>query len=67
MSKYYYKPILSVVKETYLQNAQKEYSTPIDIEECVRILVEADEEKIAYEALYGFVDIRMWELDKVED
>lgn len=67
MPKYYYKPILSVVEETYLENAQKEYTAAINIEENVRMVVESDTEDDGYQALYGFVDIRMWEIDKVED
>jgi hypothetical protein len=50
-----------------LQNTKKEYSTAVDIEKNVRIMIEAEEEKVAYESMYGFVDILMWELEKVED
>lgn len=67
MSKYYYKPILSIVEETYLENAKKEYTSEINIEENVRIAVEAPTQEAAFAAMYGFLDIRMWELDKVED
>lgn len=67
MAKYYYKPILSIVKNTYLENTKKEYSTAVDIEKNVRIIIEAEKEEVAYESMYGFVDIRMWELEKVED
>jgi hypothetical protein len=56
-----------MVEEAYLENAQKEYTAAINIEENVRMIVEADEEDEGYQALYGFVDVRMWELDKVED
>lgn len=67
MYKYYYKPILKIIKETYLQNAQKEYETNVDIESDVRIVINANSPEDAYESMIGFVDIRMWELDKVED
>jgi hypothetical protein len=67
LPKHYYKPILSVIEETYKENAQKDYSPGLNVEESVRIIVEAEEEKTAYESLYGFVDIRMWELEKTED
>ena len=67
MSKYYYKPILSVVKETYFENAQKEYTAEINIEENARMVVEAPTQEAAFAAMYGFVDIRMWELEKFED
>ena len=67
MPKYYYKPILSIVSESYLENAKKEYAPPVDIETSVNLVVEAETEEASYETLYGFVDIRMWEIDKVED
>lgn len=67
MPKYYYKPILSMVQESYLENAKKEYSPGIDIESNVRLVVEADLEEESDQARYGIIDIRMWELDKVED
>lgn len=63
MPKYYYKPILEKVQETYLENAQKKYEPVIDIETNVRLVIEADTEELADVARYGFVDIRMWELD----
>lgn len=67
MYKYYYKPILKIIKEAYLQNAQKEYETNIDIESDVRIVINANSPEDAHKSMIGFVDIRMWELDKVED
>lgn len=62
MPKYIYKPILEKIKETYLENAQKEYEPGLDIEANVRIVIEADTEELADVCRYGFVDIRMWEL-----
>lgn len=67
MPKYYYKPILEKVKESYLENAKVEYAPGIDIELNVRLVVEAELEDVCDQARYGIVDIRMWELDKVED
>ena len=63
MPKYYYKPILENVKNTYLENAKKEYDPGFDIESNVRLVIEADTEELADLSRYGFVDIRMWELD----
>lgn len=63
MPKFYYKPILEKVQEVYLENAKKEYSAGFDIESNVRLVIEADTEESADISRYGFVDIRMWELD----
>lgn len=63
MPKYYYKPILEKIKETYLENAKQEYVPGFDIESNVRLVIEADTQELADLSRYGFVDIRMWELD----
>ena len=65
MPKFYYKPILETIKETYLENAKKEYNPGFDIESSIRLVIEADTQELADLSRYGFVDIRMWEL--VED
>lgn len=65
MPKYYYKPVLETIKETYLENAKKEYNPGFDIESNIRLVIEADTQEKADLSRYGFVDIRMWEL--VED
>ncbi len=62
MPKYYYKPILETIKETYLENAKKEYNPGFDIESNIRLVIEADTLELADVSRYGFVDIRMWEL-----
>jgi hypothetical protein len=67
LPKFYYKPILETIKETYLENAKQEYNPGFDIESNIRIVIETDTQEIADVSRYGFVDIRMWELDKVED
>lgn len=67
MPKYYYKPILDVIKAAYLENAKQEYNAGFDIESHARLVIEADTQELADLSRYGFVDIRMWELDKVED
>ena len=63
MPKYSYRPILEKIQEAYLENAQKEYEPGFDIESNVRLVIEADTEELADLSRYGFVDIRMWELD----
>jgi hypothetical protein len=63
LPKYYYKPILETVKATYLENAKKEYNPGFDIESNIRLVIEADTQELADLSRYGFVDIRMWELD----
>lgn len=63
MPKFYYKPILEIIKETYLENANKEYVPGFDIESNIRLVIEADTQELADLSRYGFVDIRMWELD----
>ena len=67
MPKYIYKPILEKIQEAYLTNAGKAYEPKIDIESGVRVIIEAPTEQEALEASFGFVDFRMWELDKTED
>ena len=62
MPKYQYRPILEKVKETYLENAKVEYNPGVDIESAVNLIIEADSEEKAHQVMYGFVDIRMWEL-----
>lgn len=67
LPKYYYKPILEKVKETYLINAQVEYVPGFDIESAVTLIIEADSEESADKARFGFIDKGMWNLEKVED
>lgn len=64
MPKYKYKPVLEKIKEIYLENAQKEYIPGFDVEANVRLVIESDTEELADLSRYGFVDIRMWELDE---
>jgi hypothetical protein len=67
LPKYYYKPVLSKIQEAYVENAKKDYDPGFDIESNVRIVIESDNETLADNARLGFIDIRMWELDKTED
>jgi hypothetical protein len=67
LPKYHYKPVLEVIQEMYKKNAGTEYKPSIDIEANVRVVIEADSQDAADNSRIGFIDIRMWELDKVED
>lgn len=67
MPKYYYKPLIEKIKEAYLVNANVDYTPGFDVESNVRIVIEAETEELAEKSRWGFVDINMWELDKVED
>lgn len=62
LPKYYYRPILEKVQESYLENAKTEYNPGLDIESGVSLVVEADSEENAQQVCYGFIDVRMWEL-----
>ena len=67
MPKYHYRPILEKIKEAYLENAKVEYNPGVNIESAVGLVVEAVSEEKAQQIMYGFVDVRMWELSKTED
>jgi hypothetical protein len=67
LSKFYYKPILEKVKESFLENANREYDPGFDIESNVRLVIEAEDAAAAERARIGFIDNRMWELEKSED
>ncbi len=62
MPKFYYKPILEKVKESFLENANREYDPGFDIESNVRLVIEAEDTAAAERARIGFIDNRMWEL-----
>jgi hypothetical protein len=62
LPKYYYKPILEKVKESFLENAKREYDPGFDIESNVRLVIEAEDPAAAERARIGFIDNRMWEL-----
>ncbi len=62
MPKFYYKPILEKVKESFLENANREYDPGFDIESNVRLVIEAEDAAASERARIGFIDNRMWEL-----
>jgi len=67
LPKYFYKPILEKIQEIYLINAKQDYDAGFDIESNVRLIIEAENQDLADKSRWGFVDINMWELEKVED
>ncbi|MFN7583788.1 MAG: hypothetical protein ACK5P0_00360 [bacterium] len=67
MPKFYYKPVVSLINEVYKENAGEEFKPLINIEENVRVVVEADSREVADKSRIGYLDVRMWEFDKVED
>ena len=62
MPKFYYKPLIGVIKETYLENSKQEYNPGFDIDSNIRLVIEAETQEQADKSRHGFVDIRMWEL-----
>lgn len=66
LPKYHYKPIFAKVQEAYLANAKKDYEPGIDIESDVVMIVNADSEEHSQQICYGFVDVGMWRLDKID-
>jgi hypothetical protein len=62
LPKYTYRPILEKVQEAYLENAKVEYKPGVDIESAVSLIIDAASEEKAQQVMYGFVDIRMWQL-----
>ena len=67
MPKFIYRPILEIVQESYLLHAKQEFQTDVNIESNVELIIEASSEAEADSARIGFIDIRMWILDRVED
>lgn len=67
MPKFVYRPILAKVQEAYLANAKQDFVTNVDIESDVELIIEASWESEADSARIGFIDKRMWVLDRIED
>lgn len=67
MPKFIYRPILEKVQEAYSANAKKDFVTNVDIESKVELIIEASSEDEADSARIGFIDKRMWILDRIED
>lgn len=67
MPKFVYRPILEKVQEAYLSNAKRDFETNVDIESKVELVIEASWESEADSARIGFIDKRMWILDRIDD
>lgn len=67
MPKFVYRPTLAKVQEAYLANAKQDFVTNVDIESDVELIIEALNESEADSARIGFIDKRMWILDRIED
>lgn len=69
MPKYRYRPIPSVIEEQYLQNTNQniyEHIGQVDFSHA-KLLVVAENEEECEKIRKGFSDVRMWELESVED
>lgn len=60
-NKYYFRPVLDVVKRIYLENAGYEYSVDENIFNAT-LIVEAEDEDICQRIRGGFTDIEQWEM-----
>lgn len=67
MPKYYYKPISSVVTETYLSNTGVDISSLDGYDLNVELVVTASDESGSDKIRMTITDKLMWELDRVED
>jgi hypothetical protein len=67
LPKYYYKPIVDKVEEIYLQNAKKPFFENGKYDLTITVVVEAKSEEESLQMRKGVTDIRMWELDHIEE
>jgi len=67
LPKYYYKPIIEKVEEIYLQNAKKPFFENGNYDLNIAIVVDAQSEEESLQMRIGVTDIRMWELDYIEE
>lgn len=68
MKRFHYKPIVDVVRESYLENAKEDILDNPEISyTSMRLLVDAADEEIADKMRKTVTDIRMWQLDQTED
>lgn len=69
LSKYIYKVVLDVVEKEYLKNAGEEFFKTEE-ERAVfnaELVINASSEEESYAIRRGMTDIRMWELDRIEE
>jgi hypothetical protein len=67
LPKYYYNPVKEVVQATYLEHTGVDLFADADYKINVQLVVDAKDEAESEKMRVSITDIRMWELDKVED
>ena len=67
MPKYYYNPVKEVVQATYLEHTGVDLFADESYEVNVQLVVNAKDEADSEKMRISITDIRMWELDRVED
>jgi len=69
LSKYIYKVVLQPMEDLYLQNAGKVFFNTEEERQAfnAELTIEADSPEQSLAIRVGITDIRMWELDRIED
>lgn len=69
MPKYIYKVLLQPMEDLYLQNAGRVFFNTDEEREAfnAELVVEADSPEQSLAIRIGMTDIRMWELDRIEE
>ena len=69
MSKYIYKIVLESMEEIYLKNAGRIFFNTDEERQAfnAELVIEADSPEQSLAMRIGMTDIRMWELDRIED
>lgn len=69
MSKYIYKIVLDSMEEIYLKNAGRVFFNTEEERQAfnAELVIEADSPEQSLAMRIGMTDIRMWELDRIED
>jgi hypothetical protein len=67
LPKYYYNPVREVVQATYLEHTGVDLFADKSYEVNVQLVVNAKDEADSEKMRISITDIRMWELDRVED
>lgn len=69
LSKYIYKVVLAEMEKSYLTNAGEEFFKTEEERKAfnAELVINASSEEESYAIRRGMTDIRMWELDRVEE
>ena len=69
MAKYIYKVVLDVMEKEYLKNAGEEFFKTEEARAAfnAELVINASSEEESYAIRRGMTDIRMWELDRIEE